>query len=249
MQRLVKQRYSTLSHIGKFIFVVLWCVVFSFTKLSAIPITKTSTDTTGYSIPSSNEASGGKFSPEQDSAYARDLHIGLNSYYWLQKALNMSEPLWKDILRYQTDSSVSMSLTRAFERMPKNIFAPLPSELVQYEINRINALSVPTVTTFSDNGTNFSLYSIGRLLGLVEDVSPTIKYRLDITADVEIVIYNVSAQAVATIFKAIQRPGKYTIEWNGKDDAGKKVPSGDYVAEVRVGSERFIRKRIVIGGY
>ncbi|MBR3090812.1 MAG: hypothetical protein IKH10_02320, partial [Bacteroidetes bacterium] len=84
------------------------------------------------------------------------------------------------------------------------------------------------------------------LLGIIEDTSPEIKYSLGMIADVEIVIYSVQAKVIATIFKGTQRPGSYKITWNQRDDKGKKMPYGDYIAEVRIGTDRFVRKRIVI---
>ena len=49
---------------------------------------------------------------------------------------------------------------------------------------------------------------------------------------------------VATLFKGNQEPGTYTITWNGRSQDGKPVMPGEYIAEVRLGSERIMRKRI-----
>jgi hypothetical protein len=95
--------------------------------------------------------------------------------------------------------------------MPSNIFEPLPTEVVQHRLARISALSIPTVYDFKGGGLQFDLRDIGVFLGIVEDVSPEIIYTLSITADVEVVIYSVSAIRIATIFAGTQKPGKYTI--------------------------------------
>jgi hypothetical protein len=185
------------------------------------------------------------FSKLQDSVYELDTRIRLNSLFWLKRGLTLSESQWTNYL-FNLEHNPTNAFTNSISKMPSNIFAPLPSEVVQYQIGKINALSIPTVTTYTEDLTHFNLRSIGLLLGIVEDVSPEIKYTLAITADVEVVIYSVSAKLIATIFTGTQKPGKYNFYWNGKDDAGKKMPFGDYIAEVRIGSERFVRKRIVI---
>ena len=95
--------------------------------------------------------------------------------------------------------------------MPSNVFEPLPNELVQHRIGIINALSVPGIYNHNISGINFNLRDVATFLGMLEDVSPEIKYQLNVTADVEIVIFNVSAIAVAKIFSGTQKPGKYTI--------------------------------------
>jgi hypothetical protein len=186
-----------------------------------------------------------QYTPQQDSNYARDNKLSLGFLYWLKKGIASSNGDWK-LYKQGIFENPSINLAESFAKMPANIFEPLPTEVVQYQITRINALSIPTIHTFSENGTNISLQSIGRFLGILEDVSPEINYTLNYTSDVEIVIYSVSAKIIATIFVGTQKAGKYKIVWNGKDDAGKKMPHGDYIAEVRVASERFVRKRIVI---
>jgi flagellar hook assembly protein FlgD len=88
--------------------------------------------------------------------------------------------------------------------------------------------------------------AIGRFLGLTEDLSPTISYSLFETSHVEIVIYSVQANVIATIFSGRQVPGNYSYTWNGRNDRGMKMGSGDYVGEVRIGEKRYVRKRIYI---
>jgi len=80
-----------------------------------------------------------------------------------------------------------------------------------------------------------ALGDIAQFFGLAEDVSPVIKYNLDFATEVQIVIYSVNASVVATLFDGHQPAGNYSITWNGRDDKGRKLPSGDYVAEVRIG--------------
>ena len=64
--------------------------------------------------------------------------------------------------------------------------------------------------------------------------------------NVEVVVYSPQARVIAVLLKMHQPTGKYQITWNGRDEKGRRMPTGDYVAEVRLGDERFVRKRIQI---
>lgn len=185
------------------------------------------------------------YTATQDSAYNADSRLSLPFIFWIKKGLERTDAYWKDWLQSVEDEP-SQNLSSSFAKMPKNIFDPMPTEIVQYEINRTNALSIPTISTFSNAGLNVNLKSIGTFLRILEDVSPDITYTLTITADVEIVVYSVSAKVIATIFTGTQKSGRYKVRWNGKNDDGKKMPAGDYIAEVRIGAEKYVRKRIVI---
>lgn len=90
------------------------------------------------------------------------------------------------------------------------------------------------------------LSSIGQILGLTEDVTPHIGYTVPNTQSVSVKIYNLSAQLVKSIVDGVERPGVYSFDWNMLDEKGKRVSSGDYVAEVLVGKRLVLRKRIVV---
>jgi flagellar basal-body rod modification protein FlgD len=96
------------------------------------------------------------------------------------------------------------------------------------------------------SGLQIPLSAIGAFLGLTEDVSPVISYSLESSAEVEVVVYSVQALVIRTLLTAKQYPGSYSITWDGKNDKGIIMPKGDYVAEVRIGKDRIVRKRIVV---
>lgn len=183
---------------------------------------------------------------EQDSNVS---YVSLSFLYWLKKGLDMSEEKWQRYLD-STSRTPSQSLAAAFARMPDNIFEPMPQDIVQNEISRSNALSVRGVSYFdgsaSGAGINFDIHKIAMFIGIEEDVTPKITYTLSITADVSVKIYSISAIEIAELFSGTQKPGKYSFYWNGKTSEGKKVQAGNYIAEVRIGKDRYVRKRIVI---
>lgn len=56
----------------------------------------------------------------------------------------------------------------------------------------------------------------------------TIRYELPRRSKVELHIYNILGQHVATLAREEQDAGRYLIQWNGRNDAGLQVSSGVY---------------------
>lgn len=75
---------------------------------------------------------------------------------------------------------------------------------------------------------------------------PRISYRVRQSARVQAVVYSTTALIVRRLLDQEQRPGTYEIEWDGRDDKGRLLESGDYVLEVRVGNENVYRKRVIL---
>lgn len=132
--------------------------------------------------------------------------------------------------------------------LPPEYFLPSGRERVMSAYNIAQSQYVPNLSPYKNPnpGVQISLSSIAAFLGLEEDVSPVMQYVIDYATEVQIVVYSPQAKVIATIFDGRQAPGKYRITWNGRDDAGRRMPPGDYVSEVRIGKERFARKRIAL---
>ena len=130
--------------------------------------------------------------------------------------------------------------------IPAEYFKPLAREVFQHDYALQQALTYNNTTLYNPNGLKIPMSLIGSLLGLVEDVSPVLKYNLDYRTHVQVVVYSMNAVIIATMFDGVQAPGDYTYTWNGRDDSGRVLPPGDYVGEVRIGKEKLIRKRIYL---
>ncbi len=148
----------------------------------------------------------------------------------------------------QKELSSGTPLQMALENIrniPREFYVPSGVELVHHEIAIQNSQYIPHIRTMPQFG-KFNIHEILNFFGLVEDVSPEISYSLDFIANVEVVVYSVSSSVVATLFNGKQSPGKYSITWNRRDANGKIMPAGDYIGEVRIANDRFVRKRIRI---
>jgi hypothetical protein len=61
----------------------------------------------------------------------------------------------------------------------------------------------------------------------------TIKLELAETGKIELAIYNIKGQKVKTLLDCTTAPGTYECNWNGKDEMGKPVSSGQYVVKLK----------------
>ncbi|MBU2492657.1 MAG: T9SS type A sorting domain-containing protein [Bacteroidetes bacterium] len=64
--------------------------------------------------------------------------------------------------------------------------------------------------------------------------STTIKYNLDKEEFVRLSIYDVLGNRIKLLVNESQHPGYYTLTWEGKNEFGKRIPSGVYFVELKV---------------
>ena len=187
-----------------------------------------------------------EYTPEQDSAFNQAVRMRLPASVLLQNNLNYSDRLYT-FEKYIRSGKRLDEAINDIKNTPREFFTPTGNEIVQRRIALENAFHVPFVNTLPKiSGFQIPVSQIAALLGLIEDVSPDIKYSIDYTVEVEVVVYSVKAVVIATMFKGIQPPGSYKLTWNGRDENGRKAESGDYIAEVIIGKEKYIRKRIFL---
>ncbi len=67
----------------------------------------------------------------------------------------------------------------------------------------------------------------------------TIEYSLNKTDNVKLSIYNILGQKVASLLNAKQRPGEYTIKFNGTN-----LPSGIYIIKLSIGNSPPLLRKI-----
>jgi len=56
-----------------------------------------------------------------------------------------------------------------------------------------------------------------------------IRYSLNSERHTRIHIFDILGRKIRVIANSIQKPGEYSICWDGKDDAGRNVPNGVYI--------------------
>lgn len=73
-----------------------------------------------------------------------------------------------------------------------------------------------------------------------------IQYRLSLTENVELSIYNTLGQKIKTLVNQKQTAGFHQVQWDGKNDAGVQVSSGIYWYRLKAGSFVQTRKMLLV---
>ncbi len=63
---------------------------------------------------------------------------------------------------------------------------------------------------------------------------------------VELKIYDLTGRLVRNLINENKAPGRYTVQWDGKDGGGRPVASGVYLYRLEAGSFRAVRKMILL---
>jgi hypothetical protein len=63
-----------------------------------------------------------------------------------------------------------------------------------------------------------------------------LRYEIPKAGPVVVKVYNSAGQEVRTLVHSMQPPGYYQINWDGRDERGRAVPSGLYIYRLEVGS-------------
>ncbi|MEW6686694.1 MAG: T9SS type A sorting domain-containing protein, partial [Candidatus Edwardsbacteria bacterium] len=103
--------------------------------------------------------------------------------------------------------------------------------------------------TQTSEGLNTSLpkvYALGQSYPNPFNQSSVIKYQLPVESDVSLKIYNVCGQLVKTLIQEKQRPGYYSVQWNGKSSEGRSVASGVYFYRLTAGDFSATKKMILV---
>jgi hypothetical protein len=111
----------------------------------------------------------------------------------------------------------------------------LPKQVVLEEEEEEEASDQSPVTSYQleQNYPNpFWSAATSRLAG---NPSTTIKFALPEAGEVSLTIYNANGQLVRTLYSGEMPAGRFSLEWDGKNESGKQVASGVYVYELKAG--------------
>ena len=73
--------------------------------------------------------------------------------------------------------------------------------------------------------------------------STVIRFALPTVSEVELAIFNLTGQQVATLASGERRAGTYTLRWDGRDDDGRALASGVYLYRLRTGDGQQVETR------
>lgn len=76
--------------------------------------------------------------------------------------------------------------------------------------------------------------------------STTISYELPEAAPVTVVIYDVLGQQVRRLISQYNSAGRYSVQWDARDNQGRGVASGVYIAKVDAGTTTLSQKMLLL---
>jgi len=77
-------------------------------------------------------------------------------------------------------------------------------------------------------------------------VSTTIRYALAERGHVEVEIFDVRGELIATLVEGVKPAGEHSVTWNGQNAAGNRVPSGVYFYRMKFGGRQASRKMLLL---
>lgn len=78
------------------------------------------------------------------------------------------------------------------------------------------------------------------------NASTTIDYIMGEGGHVNLTVYNITGQIVATLIDREQEAGQYSVTWEGRNTAGDVVASGMYLYRLTVGEQSLTRKMVLL---
>ena len=73
-----------------------------------------------------------------------------------------------------------------------------------------------------------------------------IRFALPIHVDVELTIFNLAGQRVATLAQGAREAGTYTVRWDGRDDDGRALASGVYLYRMQTDDGQQVETRKLV---
>jgi hypothetical protein len=112
----------------------------------------------------------------------------------------------------------------------------LPTPLT-YNLNASVTTPPAAATTLADG---INPYDYNFVMSGPNPANPIAKFLYVIprnqgSQDVRLRIYDVSGRLVRTLVNGSKEPGPYTAIWNGRDELGRSVASGNYFARIEMG--------------
>jgi len=104
-------------------------------------------------------------------------------------------------------------------------------------------LPEPTVVEASEGMALPSGYALSQNYPNPFNSSTSICFTLPTNADVELSIFNLAGQQVATLVEGVREAGTYTVRWDGRDDEGRELASGVYLYRLRAGDGKQVTTR------
>ena len=76
--------------------------------------------------------------------------------------------------------------------------------------------------------------------------STSIAYSIDLNSNVNVTVYSLLGEEIATLLAGDITPGTHEVRWNGVDNAGEAVASGVYIYRVEANNQALTGKMMLL---
>jgi FlgD Ig-like domain len=76
--------------------------------------------------------------------------------------------------------------------------------------------------------------------------STTIAFNLVVSGEVKVEIFNIKGQKVKTLMECSTSAGSFELIWNGRNNAGRRVASGEYIAMLKVNGMILVERKMLL---
>jgi hypothetical protein len=73
-----------------------------------------------------------------------------------------------------------------------------------------------------------------------------IRFALPTSTPIELALYNLTGQKVATLVEGTREAGTYTVRWDGRDAQGRALASGVYLYRLRTDKGQVETRKLVL---
>jgi len=73
-----------------------------------------------------------------------------------------------------------------------------------------------------------------------------IRYQIPVQESVNLTVYNMMGQAIATLVDEVQSPGYYVVVWDGRDDRHQPISTGIYIYRLKTSKQVLTRRMIFL---
>jgi hypothetical protein len=73
-----------------------------------------------------------------------------------------------------------------------------------------------------------------------------VRFDLPTSADVNLAIFNLTGQQVATLVDGTRKAGTYTVHWDGRDDGDRELASGVYLYRLLAGDQPIETRKLLL---
>ena len=113
---------------------------------------------------------------------------------------------------------------------------------------RLVAAPPPAVTVVEEERTTSlpQVFSLSQNYPNPFNSDTVIRFALPQSGEVELAVFNLAGQQVATLVQGQWEAGSYAVRWDGRDEGGKGLASGVYLYRLRAGKQVETRKLALV---